>query len=98
MNGRVVGVGGSTLALLGMVTVALGLFTSLFGTLIAGVIAAVVGVSAGAIMEPRRTARTAVVVTLYVACLVFGYLALTQYVARHSPPGSSGGANTLPPQ
>jgi riboflavin transporter FmnP len=52
VDGRIVGTITATLALIVLGFVALGLYTSLAGVLIAGGIAAVVGVAAGTLAEP----------------------------------------------
>lgn len=78
--------------------IALGLFTSLPGVLIAGIIVAAAGTGAAAIAEPSRLGRNAVVVAGYVAMLILAYLLVGQTVARYAPPGSRGGPDVVPPQ
>ena len=62
MDGRIVGTLASIATLIVLAVVALGLFTSEAGLLIAGVIAAAVGFAASAVVEPRRVFRNQVVV------------------------------------
>ena len=72
----------ATVALIVLGFVALGLFTSLPGLLIAGFIAAVIGSGAGAVAEPDRCRRTAAVVVGYIAVLIVGHLLIGQTAAR----------------
>jgi integrase len=65
MDGRIVGVTTATIALIVLRFVALGLFTSLPGLLIAGFIAAIAGSGAGAVAEPG-TVRDSTILTVAV--------------------------------
>jgi hypothetical protein len=91
VDGRIVGTITATVALIVFGFVALGLFTSLAGLLIAGIIAVVAGTGAGALVEPGRSGRNAAVVAAYIAILVLAYLLLGQAASRYAPPGSRGG-------
>jgi hypothetical protein len=77
---------------------ALGLFTSLPGLLIAGLIAIVAGAGAGALVEPRRAGRNAAVVAGCIVLLILVYLLLGQTAGRYGPPGSRGGPGVTPPR
>jgi hypothetical protein len=96
MDGRIVGVTTATIALIVLGFVALGLFTSLPGLLIAGFIAAVTGTGAGAVAEPDRSGRTATVVVGYIAMLIVGYVLVGQTASRYAPSGSRGGPAVTP--
>jgi hypothetical protein len=74
MDGRIVGTVTATVALIVLGFVALGLYTSLPGLLIAGGIAAAAGSAAGALAEPARSGRNAAVVVGYVAILFLAYM------------------------
>jgi hypothetical protein len=77
--------------------VALGLYSSLAGLLIAGSIAAIAGAAAGALAEPARSGRNAAVVAGYIAILILAYMLVGQTVGRYAPPGSRGGPAVTPP-
>jgi hypothetical protein len=96
MDGRIVGTSAATATLIVLGFVALGLFTSVPGVLIAGVIAAGAGVGAGALVDPARSGRTAVVVAGFLAILIVGYVLIGQTTARYAPPGSRGGPGVMP--
>jgi hypothetical protein len=96
VDGRIVGTITATLALIVLGFVALGLYTSLAGVLIAGGIAAVVGVAAGTLAEPARSGRNAAVVTGYIAILILAYVFMGQTARRYAPPGSGGGPAVTP--
>jgi hypothetical protein len=81
----------ATLVVLGVV--ALGLYTSVPGLLIAEAIAFVAGAGAAALMDVRP-ARSAVVVAVYLVLVATALLSLAHY---NAPPGSQGGPNVLPP-
>jgi len=91
VDGRLVGTFAATIALVVLWFVALGLFTSVPGLLIAGLIAGFVGTVAGAVAEPDRAGRSALIVAGYLAVLLLAYLLEAQAVARYAPPGSLGG-------
>ena len=95
MGGRTIGLLAATLTVIVLVFVWLGLFTSGYGVLIAGAIAALVGVGAGVVAEPRRAGQVTAVVVGYVIILIVAYLMLT--VFRYAPPGSQGGPTVMPP-
>jgi hypothetical protein len=97
VDGRIVGTITATVALIVLVFVALGLYTSLAGLVIAGSIAAIAGAAAGALAEPTRSARNAAVVAGYIAILTLAYMLMGQAVGRYAPPGSRGGAGVTPP-
>jgi hypothetical protein len=97
VDGRIVGVISATVALIALGFIALGLFTSVPGLLIAGIIAVVAGTGVGALAQPGRSGRTAAVVTGYIAMLICAYLLLAQTAARYAPPGSRGGPGMMPP-
>ena len=91
MNREIIGPLAATIALVVLWFVALGLFTSVPGLLIAGLIAGFVGTVAGAVAEPDRAGRSALIVAGYLALLLFAYLFRAQALARYAPPGSLGG-------
>lgn len=88
VDGRIVGIVAATLALVCLVLVALGLFTSPAGVVIAGAIAAVVGVGAGVLAEPVRVGRATAVVVGYVVILIVAYLMIGQVASRNAPGAS----------
>lgn len=98
MDGRIVGTITATVTLIVLGFVALGLFTSLPGLLIAGIIAIVVGTGAGALVEPGRSGRNAAIVAGYVATLILAYMFLGQIAGQSAPPGSRGGPGVTPPR
>jgi hypothetical protein len=97
VDGRIVGSVTATVALIVLGVVALGLYTSLAGLLIAGSIAAIAGAAAGALAEPARSARNAAVVAGYIAILILAYILMGQAVGRYAPSGSRGGPGATPP-
>jgi uncharacterized membrane protein len=97
VDGRIVGMITATVALIVLVFVALGLYTSLAGLVIAGSIAAIAGAAAGALAEPTRSARNAAVVAGYIAILILAYMLVGQTIGRYAPPGLRGGAGVTPP-
>jgi hypothetical protein len=82
VDGRIVGTITASVALIVLGFVALGLYTSLPGLLIAGSIAAIAGVAAGTLTEPARSARSAAVVVGYIAMLILAYVLLGQMAGR----------------
>ena len=98
VDGRIVGTLVATATLIVLGFVALGVFTSIAGLLLAGTIAAVIGIVAGAVVEPGRSGRHAAVVAGYIAILMLGYLMLGQTAGRYAPPGSRGGPGVMPPR
>jgi hypothetical protein len=98
VGGRIVGTLAATVTLIVLGLVALGLFTSVGGLLIAGTIATVAGIIASVIVEPRKPGRNAVVVAGYVAILLLGSLIVGQTTARYAPSGSPGGPAVMPPR
>ena len=97
MDARIVGTITATVALIVLRFVALGLYTSLAGVLIAGSIAAIAGAAAGALTDPARSGRTAAVVAGFIAILILAYVLVGQAVGRYAPPGSRGGPAVTPP-
>ena len=97
MDGRIVGTLAATAALIVLGFVTLGLLTSIAGLLIGGAMTAVIGIVAGAVVEPGRSGRNAAVVAAYIALLMLGYLMLEQ-TAGDGPPGSRGGPGVTPPR
>lgn len=98
VDGRIVGTLAATVTLIGLGFVALGLFTSIAGLLIAGTIAAVAGMGVGAVVDPGRSGRNAAVVVGCIAILILAYLLMGQSVGRYAPPGSRGGPGIMPPR
>lgn len=96
MDGRIVGTITATVALIVLGFVALGLYTSLPGLVIAGSIAAIAGAAAGILAEPARSARNAAVVAAYIAILILAYVLVGQTVSRYDPPESRGGPGVAP--
>ena len=78
MDGRIVGTITATVLLIVLGFVALGLYTSLSGLLIAGSLAAIGGGATAALAEPARSGRNAVVVAAYIAVLILGYILVGQ--------------------
>ena len=68
----------ATVLLIVLGFVALGLYTSLPGLLIAGSLAAMGGAAIAALAEPTRSGRNAVVVAAFIAILILGYLLVGQ--------------------
>jgi hypothetical protein len=89
MDGRIVGVTAATVTLIVLWFVALGLFTSLPGVLLAGLMAAIAGSGVGAVADPSRSGHTAAVVIGYIAILLVGYMLIGQTAARYAPPESA---------
>jgi hypothetical protein len=97
VDGRIVGTVTATAALIGLGFVALGLYTSLAGLLIAGSIAAIAGTAAGTLADPVRSGRTAAVVAGFIAILFLAYVLVGQTASRYAPEGSRGGPAVTPP-
>jgi hypothetical protein len=97
VDGRIVGTITATVALIVLGVVALGLYTSLAGLMIAGSIAAIAGAAAGAVADPARSGRNAAVVGAFVAILLVAYMLMGQTVGQYAPPGSRGGPSVMPP-
>jgi hypothetical protein len=81
VNGRIVGTITATVALIVLGFVGLDLFTALPGLLIAGIIAVIAGIMAGALVEPGRAGRNAAVVGAYIAVLILAHMLLGQTAA-----------------
>jgi len=96
VDGRIAGAFAATVTLIILGFVALGLFTSIAGVLIAGTIAVVAGTGAAAIADPHRSGRSAAVVAAYVGALILGYVLVGQTAARYAQPGSRGGPGVTP--
>jgi hypothetical protein len=88
MDGRIVGVTAATVTLIVLWFVALGLFTSLPGVLLAGLMTAIAGSGVGAVAD-SRSGHTAAVVVGYIAILLVGYMLIGQTAARYAPPESA---------
>jgi hypothetical protein len=78
VDGRIVGTITATIALIVLAFVALGLYTSLAGLVIAGSMAAIAGAAAGAFAEHARSGRNAAVVAGYIAILTLAYMLVRQ--------------------
>jgi hypothetical protein len=98
VDGRIVGTITATVLLIVLGFVALGLYTSLPGLLIAGSLAAIGGAATAAVAEPARSGRNAVVVAAYVAILILGYILVGQAAGGYAPPRSRGGPGVMPPR
>jgi hypothetical protein len=98
MDGRIVGTITATVALIVLGFVGLGLYTSLPGLLIAGIIAAIAGAAAAALTEPARSGRSAAVVAGYIAILIVAYVLLGRAAGQSAPAGSRGGSGVMPPR
>jgi len=72
----------------------LGLFTSLYGILIAMGVAFGVGAGVAAMVDPPRAMRNAAIVAAYLVLLCAAFLVATQY--QTPPPGASRGGPNLP--
>ena len=97
MDGRIVGTITATVLLIVLGLVALGLYTSLPGLLIAGSLAAMGGAAIAALTEPTRSGRNAVVVAAYIAILILGYILVGQTAGRYAPPSSRARPGVMPP-
>jgi hypothetical protein len=84
--------------LIAMGVVSAGFFASFGGLAIAGALALMVGVAAGAAADPDRAARNAAVVAFYVLVLAAAYLLLLPAFAGPVAPGARGGPGVYPPQ
>jgi hypothetical protein len=82
VDGRIVGTITASVVLIVLGFVALGLYTSLPGLLIAGSIAAIAGAAAGTLTEPARSARSAALVVGYIAMLILACVLLGQMAGR----------------
>jgi hypothetical protein len=93
VRGWLVGPLTATLALVGLRFVALGLYTSPAGLLVAGIVAFLVGTRTAAVFDRSRR-RHAAVVAAYIFVVLAAYLLILQLMAE---PGSKGGPAVLPP-
>jgi hypothetical protein len=93
-----VGLVATTAVLIAMGVVSAGFFASFGGLAIAGALALMVGVAAGAAADPDRAARNAAVVAFYVLVLAAAYLLLLPAFAGPVAPGARGGPGVYPPQ
>ena len=84
----------ATAALVVMGFVSLGLYTSVGGLLIAAGIAFWAGAGLAGIAEPRRWARSALIVAAYVVVLFASYLMLPRW--QSPPAGASSGGPAVP--
>ena len=82
----------TTVTLIALGFVALGLFTSMAGFLIGAGLAAVVGIGAAVFVEPAHAKRNAAVVVGYIAWLVVAYLLVGQLTGRLALPRARGAA------
>jgi hypothetical protein len=98
VDGRIVGTITATLLLIVLGFVALGLYTSLPGLLIAGSLATIGGGVAAALAEPARSGRNMAQVAGFIAILIVGYLLMGQAAGRYAPPGSRGGPAVMAPR
>jgi hypothetical protein len=98
VRGRIVGVITATVTLIVLVFVALGLFTSLAGLLMAGIIAFVAGTGVGALVAPGHLRRVAAAVAGYIAIITLAYVLLGQAIGRYAPPGAQDGPGVMPPR
>jgi hypothetical protein len=89
MDGRIAGMLGATITLIVLSLVAVGLFTSIGGLMIAATVAIMAGAGAAAMVEPARSDRNVAVVAGYIAILFLAYLLIAQ--VRYAAPGSRGG-------
>jgi hypothetical protein len=96
MDGRIVGVTAATVTLIVLWFFALGLFTSLPGVLLAGLMAAIAGSGVGAVADPSRSGRTAAVVVGYIAILLIGYMLNGTDQNSIRGLGSRGGLDVMP--
>jgi len=86
----------ATVALVVMGFVSLGVYASIGGLFIAAGVAFWAGAGMAGIAEPRRWARSTLIVAVYVGLLFTSYLVLLQ--SQSPPPGaSSGGPAVLRP-
>ena len=84
----------ATAALVVMGFVSLGVFASGGGLLIAAGVAFWAGAGMAGIADPRRWARSALIVAAYVIVLLAGYLILLR--SQSPPPGASYGGPAVP--
>jgi hypothetical protein len=84
----------ATAALVAMGFVSLGVYTSIGGLFIAAGVAFWAGAGMAGIAEPRRWARSALIVAVYVVVLFASYLMLPRL--QSPPPGASFGGPAVP--
>ena len=96
MDGRIIGTLTATGVLVVLWYAALGLFTSLPGLLIAGIIAAMAGSAAGVLAEPRRSRCNAATVVGYIGMLILAYMLVGETAGRYAPPGLRGDSAVMP--
>jgi hypothetical protein len=97
--GWLVGLFTSTLALVVLSFVELGVFTSVPGLLIAGTLAFIAGMCAAATVDSRRLGPNAAIVAWYIAALLAVYLVLPALSRPLQPGGPTrGGPGVFPPQ
>ena len=81
-------------ALVVLALVSLGLYASVGGLLMAAGIAFWAGAGIAGIAEPRRWARSALIVAAYVVILFASFLMLPRW--QSAPPGASSGGPAVP--
>jgi len=91
VDGRIVGGLAAIATLIVLAFIALGLFTSLPGLLVAATFAAAMGAAIGALVDPRRAGHAAAVVAGFVVLLVLAYILIGRTTARFAAPGARGG-------
>jgi len=84
----------ATTALVVMGFVSLGLYASVGGLLIVAGVAFWAGAGVAGIAEPRRWARSALIVAVFVVVLFASYLTLLR--SQSPPPGASSGGPAVP--
>jgi hypothetical protein len=93
VRGWLVGSLAATLTLVALRFVALGLYTSPLGLVVAGILAFLLGATVAAALDPGGR-RHAAIIAGYIFVVLLAYVMILQRVAA---PGSQGGPNSLPP-
>jgi hypothetical protein len=93
VRGWLVGSSAATLTLVALAFVALGLYTSPPGLVVAGILAFLVGASVAVALDPSGR-RHAPIIAGYIFVVLLAYVMILQ---RITAPGSQGGPNSLPP-
>jgi hypothetical protein len=92
-----IGLVASTVAVVAMERVALGLFTSFGGLAIVAVAAFLAGTTAAGIAAPDQFARNSSVVAWYIVVLAAIYFLVLPALGGPDPPGARGGPGVYPP-
>jgi hypothetical protein len=92
-----IGLVAATAVLIALGVVSVGIFASFGGLVIAGALALMMGVAAGAVADPDRAARNAAVAAFYVLVLAAVYFLMLPALAGPQPPGARGGPGVYPP-